>query len=85
MAKWIICFAAAGFLGAAIFYSPYIGIDGQTQVACPLCPHVTMVGVSPVMKFIKLTVGGGLVNAVSFILVGWIVLTVARKTKRPGN
>ena len=85
MAKWMIWFAAAGFVGAAIFYSPYIGIDGQTQFACPLCPHVMMVGVSPLVKFIRLTVGGGLLNAVSFMLVGWIVLTIARKLKKAGT
>ena len=79
MVKWAMVFAIVGFVGAGIFYSPYLGIDAQTQLVCPLCPHVTMVGVSPSARFVRLTVGGGILNAASFMLVGCIVVAITRR------
>ena len=85
MLKWAMVFAVAGFVGAGVFYSPYLGIDGQTQLVCPLCPHVTMVGVSPLVRFIRLTLGGGILNAASFMLVGCTVVAIARRLKKTEN
>ena len=77
MRKWALILAVGGFLGAAIFYSPYVGIDGQTQGVCPVCPHVLMRG-SVVGKFIWLTLVGGMINATLFVVVGLSIRAALR-------
>jgi len=59
----------AGLLGAATFYSPCIGLNWQTNLTCPLCPNVTIVGDSPTERFIRLTIGGGILNAAFLFFV----------------
>jgi len=70
--KWVIGLILAGFAGAALFYSPYIGINAQVQLTCPLCPHVLSFG-DPSIKFIRYTLVGGVLNAISFLVLGAIV------------
>jgi hypothetical protein len=61
--KLTIACIVTGLFGAAIFYSPYIGLNWQTKFACPLCPHVSIVGDSPTEHFMRLAIGGGILNA----------------------
>jgi hypothetical protein len=77
-----------GLFGAAIFYSPYIGLNWQTKFACPLCPHVSIVGDSPTGHFIRLAIGGGILNAaflffLALLLWGARVLVKRRLFDRP--
>jgi hypothetical protein len=83
--RWVFLAVVLGFLGAAAFYSPYIGINGQTTIECPFCGHVTMSG-SPVRHFVGLTILGGIVNAALLAAVGLLVGFLIKLTKRrPGS
>jgi hypothetical protein len=76
-AKWVLALTAVGYLGAAFFYSPYIGLNAQVAIECPLCPHVLSFG-DPVTKFFRYTLVGGVLNsAMLFLLAGIIRLLVA--------
>jgi hypothetical protein len=66
-----------GYLGAAIFYSPLIGLNLQTQYACPLCPHITSFG-SPFAKFVGRMLVGGTQNAALFVFVGWLLSRIVK-------
>jgi hypothetical protein len=70
-----------GYLGAAIFYSYLIGLNLQTQLACPLCPHILSFG-SPLSKFVRRVLLGGTLNAAFFMVVGWLFLGAVRLVKR---
>ena len=48
---WMLFFVGLGYLGAAVFYSYLIGINAQTQIACPVCPHILSSG-TPIHKFV---------------------------------
>jgi hypothetical protein len=41
-----------------MFYSYLIGLNLQTQLACPLCPHILSFG-SPLSKFVRRVLIGG--------------------------
>jgi hypothetical protein len=81
MLRWTILLAAAGFLGAAIFYSPYIGVNAQTPLTCPLCPTIISAYAPPPIKFIRYTFIGGTVNAAFLVVLGWVVWGIARSAK----
>jgi len=70
-----------GFVGAAIFYSPYVGLNLQTRIACPVCPSVLSFG-DPLTKFFRYTLAGGILNAVLFLLLGFIVAAGANDIRR---
>ena len=73
--------AFLGYLGAAIFYSYLIGLNLQTQYACPLCPHIIGPG-SRLSNFVRWVLGLGTLNAALFVFVGWLFFGVARFVKR---
>jgi hypothetical protein len=50
MLKWTILLATAGFIGAAIFYSPALGWNAPTPLTCPLCPNIDSAYVPPIIK-----------------------------------
>jgi hypothetical protein len=79
--RWTLFFLALGYLGAAVFYSYLIGINAQTQIACPVCPHV-LSGGTPIHKFVSRVLILGLLNALFFVLVGWLVISVVRLIRR---
>ena len=79
--KWTILLAAVGFLGAGVFYSPYLGLKAQTALTCPLCPNTTSCCASLATKFVLYTFVGGTLNAVSLIAVGWIIWGITRIVK----
>jgi len=81
MLRWTILLAAAGFIGAAIFYSPHIGVNAQTALTCPLCPHITSRYASPFAKFALYTFIGGTVNAALLVALGWIAWGIVRSVK----
>lgn len=70
MKKWIVLFAALGFIGAALFYSPYIGINAQAQIECPVCPHVTTLRGTPAALFVRSSLLMGIFNAALFVAIG---------------
>jgi hypothetical protein len=69
---WVIGLVLLGFIGAALFYLPYLGVTGQIQLTCPLCPHVSALG-DPKIKFLRYTLVGGVMNATSFLAFGGVV------------
>ncbi len=88
----------AGFVGAALFYSPYVGLNAQSKLACPVCPQVTIVGGTLLARFVRLSIAGGILNAAFFCIVGWVFVVATEtlllrhggragntgKTKEPG-
>jgi len=78
---WTLFFVALGYFGAAVFYSYLVGINVQTQIACPVCPHIDSLG-TPLHKFVSRVSALGTLNALLFVLVGWTVISLARFTKR---
>ena len=82
MRKRIICFAVLGFIGAAVFYSPYIGINAQFGLECPVCPHITTMWGTPLQRFFRFTLVGGIMNAVLFMAVGSLAVFCGRALRR---
>ena len=70
-------FALLGYLGAANFYSYLIGLDTASQTLCPVCPNIDSSG-DPLVKFFARTVIIGTLNAFLYVLVGTILLRLAR-------
>ena len=79
--RWTLFFAALGFLGAVLFYSPYLGLNAQLGIECVPCPHVTGLWDSNIKAFLRLTLAGGLLNALLFIVIGWFFLFTVRVIK----
>jgi uncharacterized membrane protein len=77
MVRWTLILAAAGFVGAGVFYSPYIGFNGQTPLACPVCPTIFSIG-HPALHFVEFTVVMGIFNAILFVIVGLAVRAFVR-------
>jgi hypothetical protein len=82
MKKWIVAFAVIGFLGASAFYSPYIGLDGQSFIECPFCPNVTIISGTPLQRFFRLTLIMGVLNAILFAGLASLVILSARTFQR---
>jgi hypothetical protein len=78
---WTLFFVASGYFGAAVFSSYLGGINLQTQIACPVCPHLDSVG-TPLHKFVSRVLALGALNALFFALIGRTVISLARFTKR---
>jgi hypothetical protein len=74
MVRWALILAAAGFLGAAIFYWP--GVSAY-ELVCPVFPHVSMGG-SLMARFIRSTLVGGVIDAAAFVLVGLSIRAVLK-------
>ena len=70
-----------GYVGAAIFYSYLIGLDWQTPLACPVCPHILSMG-EPIHKFIRRVIVLGTMNAVLFMIMGWFFVGMARLARK---
>lgn len=68
---WTIFLIGLGYFGAAVFYSHLVGINAQTQIACPVCPHILSLG-NPLHKFVRRVLVVGTLNAVFFVLLGWL-------------
>jgi hypothetical protein len=78
---WTLFFVALGYFGAAVFYSYLVGINVQTQIACPVCPHIDSLG-THLHKFVSRVMTLGTLNALLFVLIGWTFISLARFTKR---
>jgi hypothetical protein len=76
-----IIFLALGYVGAAVYYGYLLGFDSQTQLTCPLCPHILGRG-APLKKFILYTFISGTVNAICAIALGWLLVGLVRFAKR---
>jgi hypothetical protein len=74
-------FAAVGYVGAALFYGYLVGINAQTPLTCPLCPNILSTG-APVNKLVLHTGLLGTLNAILFVLVGSIFVTLVRLARR---
>jgi len=80
---WTLFFVGLGYLGAAIFYSYLIGIDAQTQIACPVCPHILrFASIPPIHQFVSRVLVLGTVNALFFLLIGWLLISLVRFIRR---
>ena len=73
---WTLLFIGLGYLGAAAFYSYLFGINAQTPIACPICPHIDSIE-APIPKFVRRVLVLGTLNAVFFVVVGWLVISLA--------
>jgi len=82
MRKWILACVVAGFVGAAIFYSPYLGIDGQTRYVCPVCPHISGMNGGPVLRYMRFTLISGTLNAALFSMAGAAALTLFKRLRK---
>jgi len=79
-----VVLAALGYVGAGLFYGgPLLGFT-QEQFACPICPHVDGLG-DPLSNFVRRTLGGGTLNALSLVTVGWFFRGVISLGKRLGT
>jgi len=81
MVKGTILLAATGFVGAAIFYSPYVALNAQTALTCPLCPNITSGQASLTAKFVLYALIGGTKNAALLVALGCIVWGIVRTVK----
>src|SRR5271169_3482962 len=70
-----------GYAGAASFYGYLVGLNIQHQWACPTCPHVISFG-EPLEKFIDRTISAGTGNAITFLLLGWILIGASKILRR---
>ena len=75
-----LTFTVLGYVGAAVFYSYLIGLDWQTPIACPVCPHILSFGESH--KFARRVIIFGTLNAALFITIGWLFIGIARLARR---
>ena len=83
----ILVLSALGYLGAGLFYGYLVGLDTQTSLTCPVCPHITSSG-TPSQKFLVRTIVLGTLNALFFLCLAWIplgLISVARKVARGLN
>ena len=71
-AKWAIALIVIGFVGAALFYSPYIGLNAQIGLECVACSHV-LSAEEPHIKFVRLTLIGGVLNSAMLLFFGGII------------
>jgi hypothetical protein len=67
--KWVLFLIFLCYAGAALFCSPYLGLNAQIGLECPFCPHV-LSPEDPHIKFISLTLLFGLLNSAILLLVG---------------
>jgi hypothetical protein len=74
-------FVALGYFGAAVFYSYLVGINLQTQIACPVCPHIDSLG-TPLYKFVSRVLALGTLNSLLFVLIGWTIILLERFAER---
>ena len=81
MRRWILACFVVGFVGAVIFYSPYIGIDAQTRYVCPVCTHITGVWGTPLHRFIRSTLVFGILDGALVSLVGAVAFTLVKKLR----
>lgn len=82
MKKWVLLFAIIGFLGAAAFYSPYIGINGQNALECPICACVTTLWGTPTHRYILFIITFGIPNALLFAGFAALAISLWRALKR---
>ncbi len=75
-----VAVASLGYIGAAVFYSYLIGLNWQTPVACPVCPHILSLG-DPLDKFVRRVTKYGTLNAALFLIV-WRSLLGAYRARR---
>lgn len=88
MKKWIIPLALLGFFGAGLFYSPYLGLDAGSRIACPLCPHITVVNGSRLARYLNTVLVFGSLNSILLIAAVFLVLKISRALsawRRPGR
>ena len=69
--------ASLGYVGAAVFYSYLIGLNWQTPIACPVCPHILSLG-DPLDKFATRVLKYGTLNAAIFLIIWRSLLAVFR-------
>ena len=75
--EWAFFFVLLGYVGAAIFYCPLVGVNAQVQIGCPLCPHIDSLG-NPAFIFLRRVLVLGTLNALTFSFVGWLVVNSGR-------
>jgi hypothetical protein len=70
-----IFLAGIGYLGACLYYGYLIGLDSQTQLACPICPYL-IGGWTPIKKFIVWSLVFGGLNSITLITASWLLSKV---------
>jgi hypothetical protein len=67
---------ALGYVGAGIRYWRWGGLPETVQMlACPMCPHIDSLG-TDWEKFSGRLVGQGTINAVVYLCIFWLVVTI---------
>jgi hypothetical protein len=82
MRKWIVACFVAGFIGAAVFYSPYVGVNLHTEYACPACIHYSTINTNRFFSFVRFVIVGGALNAMLFSFLGFIAAKGLEKIKQ---
>ena len=77
----LLSLIAIGYLGAAAFYSPYIGVNGQYRITCPMCPYLDVIGGGP-RAFFLFSLIFGTVNA--FVFAAPCIVLIAYRAWTPG-
>jgi len=72
MRNWIIICFIAGFIGAALFYFPFSSTD--YPFLCPLCPHITSIWGTPLLRFARFTLFLGPLNGTFVAIVGFVLV-----------
>ncbi len=76
---WMLLLASLGYLGAAAFYSHLSSINAQ-RWACPVCPNIDGFG-APIHKFAERVMMLGTLNALIFVAIGWLIISLARSNQ----
>ena len=74
--------ALLGFVGAGMFYGPYIGLYLEGRYVCPLCPYVDGLRSNPTLTFARLTLTMGMLNTFFFFAVGSVIFLAVTGAKR---
>jgi hypothetical protein len=68
-----------------MFYASRIGFDLESSYLCPVCPHVTMLNVQPILSFAALTLVMGMFNSLAFSVVRCGSLALLRRARYFGS
>jgi hypothetical protein len=78
---------AMGYAGAAYFHAYLLGFHSalnlyEFRFVCPPCGCILTVGGSPIGKFIQRTFGFGTMNAIIFVVAGWLLIAAYNRSRR---
>ena len=82
MKKAVITGFVVGILGAALFYSPYVGLNAQTPYTCLVCPDITTMWGTPFTRFLRFSFVMGVMNGLLFATAFCLVVAAYRLIRK---